>query len=132
IAVSLGSRLNLNLMVRLAGALATQFGGTVTFLNILPKDFTAAQQAESGKIFIEAIQRHSARALYNTQVMASDNPIDTLVEKSGEFDLLIVGTTKVGFLQRMVVGNFTTQLTERAHCSVAIVRVKPIARRVSI
>ncbi|KGE88162.1 MAG: amino acid permease [Phaeodactylibacter xiamenensis] len=132
IAVSLGSRLNLNLMVRLAGALATQFGGTVTFLNILPKDFTAAQQAESGKIFIEAIQRHSARALYNTQVMASDNPIDTLVEKSGEFDILIVGTTKVGFLQRMVVGNFTTQLTERAHCSVAIVRVKPIARRVSI
>ncbi|MBV6652470.1 MAG: amino acid permease [Mameliella sp.] len=132
IAVSLGSRLNLNLMVRLAGALAAQYRGTITFLNILPKDFTAAQQAESGKIFIEAIQRHSARALFNTQVLASDNPIDTLVEKSNEFDLLIVGTTKVGFLQRMVVGNFTTQLAERAHCNVAIVRVKPITRRVSI
>ena len=130
IAVSLGSRLNLNLMVRLAGALATQFGGAITFLNILPKDFTATQQVESGKIFIEAIQRHSARVLYNTQVLSSDNPIDTLVEKSKDFDLLIVGTSKVGLLQRMVVGNFTTQLTERAHCSVAIVRVRPIARRV--
>ena len=132
IAVSLGSRLNLNLMVRLAGAVAAQFGGTLTFLNILPHNYTTAQQAESGKLFIEAIQRHSARALFNTQVLASDNPIDKLVEASKNFDLLVVGTTKVGFLQRMVVGNFSTQLTERAHCSVAIVRVKPIARRVNL
>ncbi len=129
IAVSLGGRLNLNLMVRLAGSVAAQFGGEITFLNILPKEYTPAQQAESGKIFIEAIQRHSARALYNIQVLASDQPIDTLVEKSAHFDLLIVGATKVGLLQQMVVGNFATQITERAQCSVAIVRVNPLGRK---
>lgn len=130
IAVSLGGRLNLDLMVRLAGAVAAAFGGEITFLNILPENFTAAQQAESGKTFIEAIQKHSARALYSVQVLASDDPIDTLVEKSEHFDLLIVGTTKVGFLQRMVVGNFATQITERAHCDVAIVRVLSISRKI--
>ena len=129
IAVSLGGRLNLELMVRLGGALASKYGGTITFLNILPEDFTTAEQAESGKIFIEAIQKHSERALYNIQVLASNHPIDTLVEQSQQFDLLIVGTTKVGFLQRMVVGNFATQITERAHCDVAIVRVLPISQR---
>jgi amino acid transporter len=129
IAVSLGGRLNLNLMVRLAGAVAAYYGGEITFLNILPTDYTAAQQAESGKIFIEAIQRHSARALYNIQVLASNNPIDALAEKSAEFDLLIVGTTKVGMLQQMVLGNFATQITERAQCSVAVVRVLPISRK---
>jgi len=129
IAVSLGGRLNLNLMVRLAGAVAAHFKGDITFLNVLPTDYSPAQQAESGKIFIEAIQRHSARALYSIRVLASDKPIDTLVEKSAEFDLLIVGTTKVGLLQQMVVGNFATQITERAHCSVAVVRVLPIGRK---
>mgnify|MGYP000438521931 CR=1 FL=1 len=129
IAVSLGGRLNLNLMVRLAGAIAAQYKGEITFLNILPTAYSPAQQAESGKIFIEAIQRHSARALYSIQVLASDDPIDTLVEKSADYDLLVVGTTKVGLLQQMVVGNFATQITERAQCSVAVVRVLPIGRK---
>jgi basic amino acid/polyamine antiporter, APA family len=129
IAVSLGGRLNLNLMVRLAGAIAAYFGGEITFLNILPEAYTPAQQTESGKVFIEAIQRHSARALYNTQVFASNNPIETLVEQSAKYDLLIVGTTKVGLLQQMVLGNFATQITERAQCSVAVVRVLPIGRK---
>lgn len=130
IAISLGSRLNLDLMVRFAGSVAAYFGGKLSFLNILPEEYTAEQQMETGKILIEAIQRHSAKALYDMQVLASDHPIDTLVEKSKDFDLLIVGTTKVGFLQRMVVGNFATQITERAHCSVAIVRVLPITRKI--
>lgn len=126
IAVSLGSRLNLNLMVRLAGSLAARFGGEITFLNILPKDYSPEQQAESGKVLIEAIQRHSARALYSIRVLASDHPIDTLAAASADFDLLIVGTAKVGFFKQMVLGNFATQLTERAQCSVAIVRIKPL------
>ncbi|NBC09158.1 MAG: amino acid permease [Bacteroidetes bacterium] len=129
IAVSLGGHLNLNLMVRLAGAVASYYGGEITFLNILPEDYTPEQQAESGKVFIEAIQRHSARALYSVQVLASNDPIETLIEKSAAYDLLIVGTTKVGILQQMVLGKFATQITERAHCSVAVVRVLPIGRK---
>lgn len=129
IAVSLGGHLNLSLMVRLAGSLAARFGGEITFLNILPRDFTEEQQSQSGKIFIEAIRKHSSRALYKTQVIESDNPIDTLVEISGQFDLLIVGMTKVGFLQRLMLGNFATQITERARCSVAIVRVMPAGQK---
>jgi basic amino acid/polyamine antiporter, APA family len=129
IAVSLGSRANLPLMVRLAGALAARFGGEITFLNILPTDYTPEQQAESGRVLIEAIQRHSARALYSIRVLASDQPIDTLAEESAHFDLLVVGTAKVGFLRQMVLGNFATQLTERAQCSVAITRVRPMAKK---
>lgn len=131
IAVSLGSRLNLELMVRLAGALAETFQGHITFLNILPEDFSPAQQSASGKVLSEAIQQHSFRSLYNVQVTASDHPIDTLVEQSQHFDLLIVGSSKVGLLQRMVVGNFATQITERAHCDVAIVRVLPLGRKLA-
>ena len=47
-----------------------------------------------------------------------------------DFDLLIVGTTKSGFLQRATVGTFSTQVAERSHCSVAVVRVVPKAQKI--
>jgi amino acid transporter/nucleotide-binding universal stress UspA family protein len=129
IAVSLGGRNNLDLMVKLSGALASRYGAEITFLNILPENFTKAQQSETGKIFIEAIQKHNEKAVFNTRVLTSNNPIDTLVEASAGFDLLIVGTTKVGMMERVVAGNFATQITELAQCDVAVVRVQPASRK---
>ena len=125
IAVSLGGgfSLNLDLMVRLADALADYFKGKITFLNILPTEYSESQKIRTDKIFVEAIQKHSAKALYTVQGLASDQPLDTLAERSADFDLLIVGTTRVGLLERAVVGNFATQIAERSHCSVAVVRV---------
>jgi hypothetical protein len=41
IGVSLGGSGNLNWIVRLAGALADRYGGHITFMNILPENFTA-------------------------------------------------------------------------------------------
>ena len=129
IAVSLGSSSNLNLIVRLAGAVADRYGGSITFLNILPANYTAEEKAHSGKILVEAIRHHVAKALYRIEVMSSSEPIELLVERSSQFDLLIVGTTKVGLLARAVVGSFSSQIVMRSECSVAVVRVAPTARK---
>jgi APA family basic amino acid/polyamine antiporter len=125
IAVSLGSSMNLNLMVRLAGSLADRFGGDMTFLNILPTDYSAEQKSHSDRIVAEAIRKHGARALYRIEVVSSDEPLELLVRRSVEFDLLIVGTTKVGLLERAVVGPFSSQIAMRSECSVAVVKVAP-------
>jgi len=45
------------------------------------------------------------------------------VKRSAEFDLLIVGTTKVGLLERVAVGSFSSQIVGRSECSVAVVKV---------
>jgi len=129
IAVSLGGRANLDLMVKLSGALASRFGAEITFLHILPENFTKAQQGRTGRIFIEAIQKHHERAVFNTRLLTSNDPIDTLSKISAEFDLLIVGTTSVGMLERVVAGNFATQITEQAQCDVAVVRLQPASRK---
>jgi basic amino acid/polyamine antiporter, APA family len=123
IAVSLGSSLNLNLIVRLAGAVADRYGGEITFLNVLPLNYTAEQKSHSGKILAEAIQRHAARALYRIELASSDEPLEFLVNRSVEFDLLIVGTAKVGLLERVAVGSFSSQIVGRSECSVAVVKV---------
>jgi APA family basic amino acid/polyamine antiporter len=133
IAVSLGSSLNLNLIVRLAGAVADRFGGEITFLNILPANYTGEQKSHSGKILVEAIQRHAARALYRIELASSDEPLEFLVKRSADFDLLIVGTTKVGLLERVAVGSFSSQIVGRSECSVAVVKVgRPVKKLLAV
>ena len=63
---------------------------------------------------IEVIQKYRSKALYNIKVIAADNPIETLVETSMNFDLLIVGTPKSGLLKRATVGTCSTQIAERS------------------
>jgi basic amino acid/polyamine antiporter, APA family len=123
IAVSLGGNSNINLIVKLAGSLADRFGGQITFLNILPTNYTAEQKAYSSRLLAEAIKHHVARALYKIELTSSDAPLDFLVERSSDFDLLIVGATKVGLLERAVIGPFSSQIALRSRCSVAVVRV---------
>jgi nucleotide-binding universal stress UspA family protein len=129
IAVSVVGTENLDLMVRLAGAAASQFGGTITFLNILPVEYTAEQKAHTDKIFGEAIRKHTGTALYKTEVLASDDPLGALVERSSEFDLLVVGSSRVGLFEKMVVGAFAARIVEHCKCSVAVVRTIPPSRK---
>ena len=130
IGVSLGGSGNLNLIVRLAGALADRYGGHITFMNILPENYTAEQKAHSSKILVEAIKQHGAKALYRIEVASSGRPLDFLVERSAEFDLLVVGATKVRFLEKAAVGPFSSQIAMRSDCSVAIVRVAPTVKKI--
>ena len=81
------------------------------------------QKAHSGKILVETIQKRGARALYRIELVSSNEALELLVQRSVNFDLLIVGTTKVGLLERAVVGPFSSQIALRSECSVAVVRV---------
>lgn len=130
IGVALGGRINLELMVDLAGALAKKFNGTITFISILPEEFTSKQKSNTDRTIIEAIQRHKTRTLYNAEIYSSSEPLDLLIKKSTEYDLLIVGTTKVGLFKDAVVGTFATQLAENASCHVAVVRVVGSAKKI--
>ena len=129
IAVALGGRTNLPLMVGLAGALAESYSGRIFFLHILPQDYTREQRLETDRLLLEAIRTHASNALYQIEVLTSDNPLGLMVEKSAEYDLLIVGTTRISLLEHATVGSFTTQLVERSQCSVAIARVISTTRK---
>jgi len=123
IAVALGGRVNTGLMVELAASLAYNYKGHINFITILPKDFTLKQKTFADKVLAEAIQSSRKPVLYSVNTYSSDNPLQKLVDLSQEYDLLITGTTKVKFFQRTILGRFATDLADKAHCSVAIVRV---------
>ncbi|MDM8555488.1 amino acid permease [Desulfococcaceae bacterium HSG7] len=128
IAVSLTSHLNLPLMVKMAGGLADKFGGEITFLNIMPENYTRKQMNYSSKVLAAAISLHKGRALFRVEMECSDTPMDVLVDRSGYFDLLIIGAVKgankAGLLKRTLVGYFASQIAARSKCCVAIARVE--------
>jgi nucleotide-binding universal stress UspA family protein/cytidylate kinase len=123
IAVSLGGTVNQNLKVRLAGMLADEFDGDLTFLSVLPVDYSYKQRSECDQIVTDAVRQHTARAIYRTELIVAEDVVESLVAQSKEFDLLIMGTTKVGIFERDKVGSVAAQVVEKAECSVAVVRV---------
>jgi nucleotide-binding universal stress UspA family protein len=125
VAVSLAGTVNLDLMVKLAGAVADHYEGKITFINVLPTEYTTEHRTHTDRILAEAIRKHRGSALYQIEVQQSDNPIDLIVQRSREFDLLIVGSSKVGLFERVMVGPFAVQVVERSQCSVAVVRAIP-------
>lgn len=131
IGIALGGHINMGLMVNLASSLAEQSQGRITFLSILPKDFTAQQKLKADKNIAEAIQKNRKRVLNNVETFSSDTPLDLLIEQSQNFDLMIIGTTKTGVMQRAVMGSFATEFAERAQCAVAIVKVVRSAEKIT-
>jgi len=132
IGVSLAGTINQSLKVRLAGTLADAFGGEITFLNILPIQYTPKQRAHSDEILMNAVRQHKSRAIYRTEILTADDPVEVLREESRRFDLLILGTRKAGFFEKATVGSVSAQVVENADCSVAVVRViSPVRRTLS-
>jgi nucleotide-binding universal stress UspA family protein len=125
VAVALAGTVNLDLMVRLAGAIADQSKGEITFLSVLPTEYTSEHRKHADKVLGEAITHHRGSSLYRTELLRSDSPLDFIVERSQDFDLLIVGSSKVGIFERLVVGAFAAQVADSAKCSVAVVRAVP-------
>ena len=66
--------------------------------------------------------------MFRVEMQCADTPLDFLVDRSGEFDLLIIGAVKgankAGLLKRTLVGYFAAQIAARAKCCVAIARVE--------
>jgi len=131
IGIALGGHINMSLMVNLGSSLAEQSHGSITFLSILPKDFTIQQKAKADKNISDAILRNRKPVLNNVETFSSDTPLELLVSQSQNYDLMIIGTTKTGVLQRAVMGSFATEFAERAQCAVAIVKVVRNAEKIT-
>ncbi|MFH2008782.1 MAG: amino acid permease [bacterium] len=130
IGVSLGGGgANLNLMVRVGCTLAEEFGGEVTYLNVMPEYYQHEHLRHARQVQIEAITRHTSLVPYRTELLRSDNPLGTIVERTCELDLLVVGSARRGPVSGGAVGSFSELVAQQAHCSVVIVRsASPLGR----
>ena len=56
------------------------------------------------------------------QVIESDRPVDVVLEKSREFDLMILGLSPLWKLRHNLLGAAQTSVAQLAGCSLLIVR----------
>lgn len=130
IAVALGGKSeNLDLMVKLASALSDRFGGEITFLSVLAENASKRDLLLARNILIKALEQNSSINTYQARSLKSSSSLGTLIELSSDFDLMIAGTTHVGFLEAPRVGPFSLQLSQKAHCSVALVSTLDMTRK---
>ena len=121
IGVALGGQGNLPLMVKVAMTIAEDFQGEVTYLNVVPEQFEMEHLAHSRRIQMAAIERHTSLVPFNTELLRSDNPLDVLVKRSADLDMLVVGTSDSTYMDG-AIGAFSAMIAEQAKCSVVIVR----------
>ncbi len=124
IGVALGGRDNLGLMVKIASSLAAETGGNVTYFTILPEHFDPGDLRYSKILQREAIENHMGLATFHTELITTSNPLLGIVEKSGEFDLLLIGSAPPGPIGAgdTLIGSFSTSVIEQAACSTIVVR----------
>ncbi len=125
VAVALGGKANLPLLVRVASALAEQYGGHVTYFNVMPLRYTSEHLGHAREIQVDALTRHTRLVPYTIELLCSDDALETVIERSGEFDLLVVGANTRAATERDPVGSFASAVAARARCSVVIVRQSP-------
>lgn len=70
----------------------------------------------------EARQVLSNRGIQAETVRARGNPADILVEASQDADLVIVGSSGLNRVQRLVLGSVSSKVVHNAACDVLVVR----------
>ena len=124
IGVALGGRDNLEMMVKIASSLAEETNGTVTYFTILPEHFNHKDLRYSKLLQREAIESHMGLATFHTALLTTNDPLGGIIEKSAEFDLLLIGSAPPGqgAADASLIGSFSTKVIEKTTCSTIVVR----------
>jgi len=122
IGVALGGQSNLPLMVRVASTLASQYGARVIYLNVMPRQHRPEHLAHARQVQVEAIRQHGDAVPYATEILLHDSPLEAIVDRSRDLDLLVVGATQKTLLETSEVGAFSSMVAQQAHCSVIVAR----------
>ncbi|MBN2525036.1 MAG: amino acid permease [Deltaproteobacteria bacterium] len=124
IGVALGGRDNLAMMVKIASTLAEETRGNVHYFTVLPDDFSARELRFSKVLQREALENHTGLATFHTELLTTPNALETIIAKSKEFDLLLIGSAPPmqSVSDATLIGSFSTKVIEQASCATIVVR----------
>ncbi len=110
----------LHLATKIAGA----GEGTVTLFRVVPMAEEADTEAEERALRQMAETVAATGVPVYTRVVQSPSVVDAVLEETrqGEYNLLIIGASDEGTVQRLLFGSVPDALAERTPCPVLIVR----------
>ena len=103
---------------QLLGSLLRNSKRELTFLRILPNKATA-EEIRAAKRDLHRLAADEVRESCNVVVLQSDDPSQSIIESTVDFDLVIVGAQRLGRREKLF-GNFTRKLASQTSCPIIV------------
>jgi hypothetical protein len=112
---------NISLMLRIAAAVAEKRGAKIVLFSYISPGFTKQQKIKADKILIESLQELKTTALYDVKLLISDDPTEDTINRSSEFDVLIIGKD-LRNPNKTLEELQSFRIAQKASCTVALVK----------
>ena len=129
---------NASLAMQLADALADAYEGKITVLSVLPTsadEFTIKEKQESLRTdLVERLEKIDVNAdEVHINLVQDRSPTAGILSAaaSGEYDLLMIGASREGVLNRLVFGEIPEKVSLQAHIPVLVIK-RPLSRTVTV
>ncbi len=86
--------------------------------------FDATEQSDDGGAGVSPETRARRKMRFRIRIHEGDDVTRTVLERSRDFDLLIMGATQQGWLRRTVWGDTTSRVARQAECPLMLVNLK--------
>lgn len=118
-------------------AIAKAMGAAIVFLFVMDGlrarhegvvNMAEALQAltAQGRMLLDAAERTAADAcVQSAGELVEGTPADAIVQRSADFDLVVMGSHGKGILRRLAVGSVTQAVLHRINRPVLIIRCRP-------
>ncbi|NPV09690.1 MAG: DUF389 domain-containing protein [Anaerolineae bacterium] len=117
------------LAAQLALLLASSSGAEVTVLNVADIQASAEELAEAEEVLTRTLERFSAQAealeaevVVRGEVVQGDRPARRIAEESAGYDLVIMGASEMGLLDRVLFGTVPEDVARMSATPVLVVR----------
>ncbi len=121
---------NLYLMLMTATAVAEKENARIILFSYLPTEYEKQQKYKADGLIKESLEHLKSTALYSLELLKSNNPDEEIINKSSEFDLLIIGKdyrSKHKSLEELS----SFKISREAKCSVVVVKTAKILDKIS-
>ncbi|EFW89816.1 amino acid transporter [Haladaptatus paucihalophilus DX253] len=110
------------LAAEVADNIARSNGATVEVIHVVGPDASESERANAQTVLDEAKDDFSEGTTVTTELLTGDDVIDTIVERTGEHDLTIIGATREGLLQQFVFGALPEQVGWRSKSTIIMAK----------
>ncbi|MFH5800056.1 amino acid permease [Haladaptatus sp. CMAA 1911] len=110
------------LAAEVADNIARSNDATVEIVHVVTPDASESERTDSRKVLDDAKAEFSDGTTVATEMLTGDDVIDTIVERTGEHDLTIIGATREGLLQQFVFGALPEQVGWRSKSTIIMAK----------
>lgn len=119
IGIYINSTAQLDLMTMCAKAIAEKYSAKIVLIAFVPKDVNKKQKFKADKMLVESLQNLNTTAFYDLSLSTSNDPQKELIDRSAQFDLLILGLPQ-GLKGKAIDESTTFYIARHAQCSVIL------------